>query len=683
MCNAQTVVSSQQQQQQQERRTPQQTLHLPPAPINPFRGGISTVHNENESDTNEDRHDSRNNSNRRHASVEVRSRNDYNLHGHRHGMSSSIQHAAAADDDHNNIKTYHSWTPEEFPDPWTNPLLCGGAAAAAQLHSLHQLHTLNNNNQTQTTNIDSTPSMQQQQQQIMTRPLLCDPDQVLDESTMRDVMAKLMEFSREFASRNHDDVEGGDGEFGWWDVGVTEDYNTEEDEGHDGDQTTHHEQHDTRRRRLLRHHVISNQDDIPIITKHKRRQLLSSHNKHTLTDKDTIEVAIALVQKINLSAILRADAYFFYSDQDDMVNDAAQYFARYVHESWNKRVMMMREQRSDDNDVDVTTNIILIFISVHDRICYISSGTRIAFILPWWRLEHVVQDMKPMLRKGQTGDALHVAIDDMTSLIRSGNPTMRDRVDDFFTRFGVVLAFAFFTFLFATYGEFQERRQRIDLAERRSHMNDKEREKARSLQQEFQTKVCPICLEAFGGCGDDDDVEKEDDVAIIDDAVSTSSTKESITKKEEQAKLKRVDSYGIPRKGNDGRPIKLLRCGHIFDETCWEMWVDSGHSNAMMCPVCRQDIGRKKKRARSRDADVATTTSSSSNTTVGNNNSTQQSLFFRLMEHAHAATAPATLTNYSSTTSAWSTATFFDAQERVNDDSSESSLYPTETTPLI
>jgi len=45
---------------------------------------------------------------------------------------------------------------------------------------------------------------------------------------------------------------------------------------------------------------------------------------------------------------------------------------------------------------------------------------------------------------------------------------------------------------------------------------------------------------------------------------------------------KRIDSYGIPLIGTDDKPIKLLRCGHIFDMTIWQMWVDSGQGNVLI-----------------------------------------------------------------------------------------------------
>jgi hypothetical protein len=163
-----------------------------------------------------------------------------------------------------------------------------------------------------------------------------------------------------------------------------------------------------------------------------------------------------------------------------MVNDAAQYFARYIHDNWSR--YLAREQNSS------SVNIVLIFISTLDRICYISSGNRLAAVLPWWRLEHVVQDMKQDLQKRQIGDAILIAIDDLTSLLIGGPPSFRDRVNDFFQRFGIVILFTIFTFTFATLGECRETRRRIFFADRRSRMNSTERENARLLQRVFRTK---------------------------------------------------------------------------------------------------------------------------------------------------------------------------------------------------
>ena len=47
----------------------------------------------------------------------------------------------------------------------------------------------------------------------------------------------------------------------------------------------------------------------------------------------------------------------------------------------------------------------------------------------------------------------------------------------------------------------------------------------------------------------------------------------------------------LPTIGSDGRPLKLLRCGHAFDMTCWEEWIGSGHGDPSKCPICKQDVG--------------------------------------------------------------------------------------------
>ena len=252
------------------------------------------------------------------------------------------------------------------------------------------------------------------------------------------------------------------------------------------------------------------------------------------------------------------------------MNSAAQYFSRYLHSSWSKKLAEEEEG---------PTNIVLIFISTLDRICYISSGSRIASVLPWWRLEHVVQDMKYDLRRGSSGEAINVAIADISDLLVEGPPTLSDRLDDFFQRFGVVLAFTVFTFCFATWGEWRDRNRGIFFQESKTILNAQERKKARLLQRDFKTSHCPICLDPFL-------VDEAEQRCVEADEKGTSLKQE----------LKRVDSWGIPLNGSDGKPIKMLRCGHVFDKTCWSAWVDSSSGNPWACPVCRQSVMRMKPR---------------------------------------------------------------------------------------
>jgi hypothetical protein len=241
---------------------------------------------------------------------------------------------------------------------------------------------------------------------------------------------------------------------------------------------------------------------------------------------------------------------------------------------------------------------ILIFLSIQDRVCFISTGNAISTVLPWWRLEHIVSSMKPDLRHRDYGDALLTAIEDLSNMLAAGPPTMEDRLHDFMARFGVVIAFAVFTFLFGAWGEYRDRRKRWQYAESRSKLTPVEREKARLLQKDFKTRSCPICLETFDY---GEDLMLMEDEGESQETTSTPSPTPPNRRPNSSGGMKRVDSYGIPLNGYDRKKIKLLRCGHIFCESCWKGWVHSGHGNPCICPVCRQDVGKPTKSKRRRE----------------------------------------------------------------------------------
>lgn len=337
------------------------------------------------------------------------------------------------------------------------------------------------------------------------RERLCDPDWILGGTYLEQISTSLSNFSYRMSPEDH----------GGWDVvvdqGVTQD---------------NHGKWMRRRRRL---------------------QQQQQPQKGT----QTVELGVATVRKMNLPSVLRQGPYSTYEDEDDMVNDAAQIFARYIHEAW-------WDEKNDAYGI-------LVFLSIQDRVCFISTGSSIASILPWWRLEHVVAGMKPNLRKLDYGAAILKAMQDLEDLLREGPPTMQDRIDDFTARFGVVICFTVFTFFFGAWGEYRDRRKRWQHAESRSRLTKVEKEQARLLQRDFSTRSCPICLETFS----------ENQQPTLSPPPG----------------MKRVDSFDIPLVGNDGHPVKMLRCGHIFDESCWKSWVNSGHGNPCNCPVCRQDIG--------------------------------------------------------------------------------------------
>lgn len=286
-----------------------------------------------------------------------------------------------------------------------------------------------------------------------------------------------------------------------------------------------------------------------------------------------VDLAVAVVRKMNLPQLLRQSSYYAYEDEEDMINDAAQIFSREIHDTWY--------------DID---HGILIFVSIQDRVCFITTGMHLERILPWWRLDHISAAMKPDLRAGHYGEAVLKVIDLLGQMLQSGPPTFSDRAYDFVARFGVVILFAIFTFSFGAWGEYRDRKKRFQFAQNRSKLSEVERVKASLLQQEYRTLACPICLESFEYGDESLNVmeadEAHDDASCSSDVVAGPSSKTPL------------DRYGLPAKGPDGRRLKLLRCGHIFCDTCWQSWVHSGCGNPCNCPVCRQDVGRTPRKQR-------------------------------------------------------------------------------------
>ena len=305
-----------------------------------------------------------------------------------------------------------------------------------------------------------------------------------------------------------------------------------------------------------------------------------------------------------------------------MVNDAAQIFARTLHDAWWTGPSEDCVENGNDPNLCRTTNGdygILIFLSIQDRVCFISTGSAIASILPWWRLEHIVANMKPDLRHRDYGNALLRSIDSLSEMLEAGPPTMSDRLHDFISRFGVVIAFAMFTFFFGAWGEYRDRRKRWQYAESRSKLSGVEKEKARVLQKKYNTRSCPICLEPFDGEDLEQTGQNNDSSSDPESAPLLTACKDGVddVKKPASSSMRRVDSYGIPLVGCDGRKIKMLRCGHIFCDTCWKTFAHSGVGNPCICPICRQDVGKTpRKRATSVQGSSSVETSTAATATT-------------------------------------------------------------------
>jgi uncharacterized membrane protein YgcG len=213
----------------------------------------------------------------------------------------------------------------------------------------------------------------------------------------------------------------------------------------------------------------------------------------------------------------------------------AEKFGRHVHDAWGV----------GKQTVCGGTGV-LIFLSTLDRAVYISRGKALEPFLTKGRIEYVISSMRSSLQEQNYGQAIIQALEKIDYILTHEKPVFTNDNDDVTSAYWTAgLFFGFFGL--ATFLSRRADRYRRQYANVASNLNAIDEQRAQALQGQFQAKSCPICLEDF-------------------------------------------QSVAMPPKGSDGLPLKLLRCGHVFDETCWINWVNSGHGHYNKCPICREDV---------------------------------------------------------------------------------------------
>lgn len=263
----------------------------------------------------------------------------------------------------------------------------------------------------------------------------------------------------------------------------------------------------------------------------KEDSSISSSSSSNISPISPIEMAVAIVDKIDLTI----PNYRFIWDVDERIDTAAQDFAQRVHNDWGV-----------GHAQDGTG--ILIFLSVQDRVVYISRGKAFDSLLRDSRIERIIGEMRDLLQRQKYGDGLILGVDMVKYFLEKGEPDWKESI------LGVEFLTSLYMILIVVYGFYtsclvrpRRRREARMYAEAESQLSDLDRAQAEALRGQYQPTSCPICLEDF----------KSDTV------------------------------------GSDDLPIKLLRCGHCFDEKCWSEWVHIGRGHAVTkCPICKKDVGR-------------------------------------------------------------------------------------------
>lgn len=280
-------------------------------------------------------------------------------------------------------------------------------------------------------------------------------------------------------------------------------------------------------------------------------KLASLHGSKTLTissprgtsksesdnqEKDVVPVqmAVAIVERLAIDDVTTIHHRNDGSTNID-IDGLVERFATTLHDQWG---------------VGYETTLggtgVLIFLDVYDRVVYISRGGALVRILTDSRIDTIIHGMKHPLRQAKYEEGLTLAINSIAELIEKGEASFWESFKEglFQTDILFLLVWALI-FCNAMFQSWKQKRDQVAYARAASQLSELDRAHAQALQGNYQATSCPICLENF-----------------------ISSTV-----------------------GSDGEPIKLLRCGHVFDESCWAEWVKSGRGDVTKCPVCRMDIG--------------------------------------------------------------------------------------------
>lgn len=253
-------------------------------------------------------------------------------------------------------------------------------------------------------------------------------------------------------------------------------------------------------------------------------------NVRAFQQNSTIPVSVAFLRKVNLSHL--ADK--------NVQEKEVEAFARHVYQTWNRDAKM--KSICDGS-------AILIVMVEEDHLIYIARGSALASILTDARVQLLIAQLRPLLRRKRYADAVVDLLEGIHffSLYGESRPSQAQ------SRLLSTLGYTICLLLAAIrlYRSACQRKKYYQLQRSMQWDDLSRRIQAEMLQRRFKAESCPICLGTFPS----NDGEK--------------------------------DCFSL---GSDGQPLKLLRCGHVFDASCWVKWERTCYQNGTItrCLLCRQ-----------------------------------------------------------------------------------------------
>lgn len=297
-------------------------------------------------------------------------------------------------------------------------------------------------------------------------------------------------------------------------------------------------------------------------------------------DKDIIEgyinslsraqIAVAIIYKINHDGL---------NSKDDNTMEAAKFFSTELHNTWG-----VGSSTSNDG--------ILIFLSISDRVVYLSTGSGVKHLFPQHRIDGVIDNMKSDLRKGEYGSAIQKCIIQIDAILSGdSNSELEEKLSSSSSSaIGVYFSYIFYSLFFcfiigSQYSKYREYQRLNSMQKGQAALDRLMKEVEQSSESfKFHSSSCPICLEAYPSTNlsssspsSSSDMESESGDACGETSktiIAPSSSGEG-------------SNSSSPKVDATRRPMGL-QCGHTFCFSCLETYLKSDTGKS--CPICRAPV---------------------------------------------------------------------------------------------
>ena len=267
-----------------------------------------------------------------------------------------------------------------------------------------------------------------------------------------------------------------------------------------------------------------------------QRRIAELETKNFENCTSTIQFGLVMIDKMQLS-----DIYVNNEDLHDYIVSNGRRYAKYIHDFFG-----VGRQTCGGTGI-------LLFISIQDRVIYLSISVGLNQILTQSRINSIIELMKPYMRVGSYEDGVIRAIQAIEHYIVTGPPGFWEAHHDFIICFGFVIFFVTVPMLSEYFKRKRKRSQIREYNDVQKKLAQFDRDRRLALMGKYECSSCPICLEDFTSC-----------------------TKPAPRIDNEAETLISKDTY-------------ILNCGHAFHESCWQEWKrKSNKYDAALCPVCRE-----------------------------------------------------------------------------------------------